>query len=139
MSQLPLRYFIRLWYKEQSDLFALCRSDFEVSETLPPLPKGVRAESAENSLTAYWEYDNAMGAPARSSETQTALELEINQWGRILYNGRYSPYRTLASWRKNEWWYNRWVFNLGIFRKPIVDVFVVTQPVKIFSMMADLW
>ena len=131
----PTVLYHKQWYKEQEDIFSLCKTDFEVSKTLSFNLNGISIARTDDGLRTYWEYHRDMGAPPRSSKSQAALVLEANQWGRVLYNGRHSP----DHYDNSDWWYDRWVFNVGIFWKPTVDVFIASPPVKIFSQIAQLW
>jgi hypothetical protein len=61
-----------------------------------------------------------------------AFSLNADEWGQLLYNGRYVVDDT------GDWWYEQNIYNIGLFSKVTVDRFVATKPTKRFAEMASL-
>lgn len=86
-------------------------------------------------LKVIFEYDaRYAGMPvrhaSRGGEPSIYMQLQPRQWGRVLYNGRFSA---------NNWWYEKTVVNIGLFEKPEEDLFISNQPDQVISQMAKLW
>ena len=75
----------------------------------------------------------AMKAPRRQAFLQKALEIQVGQWGRILYNERHTDFDF------GIWGYGKHVFNIGLFVNPLPDVFLTTPPIKTYSKLALLF
>jgi hypothetical protein len=76
------------------------------------------------SLRVDWKYDwREAGMPLRATKTKDAFELELNQWGRVVYNGRF-----VSEEDGYNWWYEKIVVNVGLFMNPTADVFIATAP-----------
>ena len=119
-----------LVYKEQDNFFERARDSFEIGKSIPHRLQGICIAYANGELRVSWN-QWGVGAPKRPAIPQPVLVLQRDQWGRVLFNGR-------QNW-EGPWWYERWVYNIGLFTRPNRDVFVATEPAKIFSMMASLW
>ena len=61
-----------------------------------------------------------------------AFELGAGEWGRVLYNGRFSS-------DEGGWWYQKTVVNVGCYDEARGDVFASTQPRYTINRMARLW
>jgi hypothetical protein len=59
------------------------------------------------------------------------MYLQPGQWGRVLYNGRFSY--------EEGWWFEKRVFNIGLLEKVEEDIFISSQPTQVISQMAKLW
>lgn len=70
------------------------------------------------------------GAPERLSHE--AFTLQPGEWGRLLYNGRFS------SWDDGEWWYRKDVFNVAYAESLDRRIFLDTTPNYTVSEMARL-
>jgi hypothetical protein len=94
-------------------------------------------EPIGSGLQVTFEYDSGCaGMPPRHAPLggipSTRMQLQPGQWGRMLYNGRFTH-------GESDWWYEKWVFNIGLFEKLEEDVFVAKQPAQVISQMAMLW
>ncbi len=58
--------------------------------------------------------------------------LRMNDWLRIVYNGRYVDHCS------GVWWYEQSAYSVGFFSGCSADVFVATEPVSSFFEMAKL-
>ena len=139
-----LSYSERTQYKAGSKLL---ESDVGANKSAEILNRGgVRVNFDGNFLTARYQWAESLGAPMRRrqdstgtfvdvghSPVQKAFELQIGQWGRILYNGRHTDYDN------GMWSYDKHVFNIGLFVNPMPDIFLTTQPIKTYSKMALLF
>ena len=139
-----LRYSKRTEYKAWSEFL---KSDIGANESAEILNRGgVRVSFNGEVLTARYQWNEELGAPKRRRQDNTgtfvnvghsllqkALEIQIGQWGRILYNGRRSDFDD------GRWYYNKHVFNIGLFVNPPSDIFLTTQPIKSYSKMAHLF
>ncbi|MBN1910332.1 MAG: hypothetical protein JW818_11375 [Pirellulales bacterium] len=61
-----------------------------------------------------------------------AFVLEPEQWGQLVYNGRFVDMDT------GNWWYEHTVFNIGLGLKPAKDLFRSTRPASRFVELARL-
>jgi hypothetical protein len=71
------------------------------------------------------------GAPQRYGLPQLAFSLPLNQWGQILYNGRFPEEYT--------WTYRKYVYNIGVFDRVDKNVFVQLPPKHRQDRLVDVW
>ena len=71
------------------------------------------------------------GAPEREWARKT-LCIAPNEWGQIIYNGRFAP-----GW-DGDWWYEKMVVNICMSNQPSNDVFERSDPTYRFTNMAQL-
>ena len=128
----PLSYVVhRVYYSGRNGFAEPTRSTVEVLTTEPSNLGGVSLNFDKDILTVFYQYSRSQGAPERYSRKIEALNLSLNQWGRVLYNGRHSG-------MEGYWWYEKWVYNLGLFSSPSPSVLVKTEPIKVFTQMAHM-
>jgi len=108
------------------------RSMVKVLTTEPARLGSVSLAVDADILTVFYQYRRGQGAPERYSRRIEVLKLSLNQWGRVLYNGRHTG-------TEGYWCYEKWVYNVGLFSSPSPSVFLTTEPVKAFTQMAHLW
>jgi len=80
-------------------------------------------------------WDNTLadaGMPLRT-EKSDVFELALNQWGRVIYNGRFS------GMEGSFWWYQQRVLNIGVFEEVATSVFVATEPHVVMVKTASLY
>ena len=99
--------------------------------------RGVSASRTDTGLDVKYEYKWEQGMPWRYSTTDEVTCLELGQWCRVSFNGRFSSYRYTAYGEGNGW-YEKWVINIGLFVEPGSDVFLKTKPIKVYSRLAIL-
>jgi hypothetical protein len=84
-------------------------------------------------LRISWQYTpEDAGMPIRRPKKNDFFDLPVNQWGRVIYNGRFSEW-------EGGWWYSKSVFNIGVFEHPVASVFVETAPSVVLDKMAKLY
>src|SRR5262249_23727182 len=71
------------------------------------------------------------GAPQRYGLPQPAFTLHRNQWGQILYNGRFPNEYT--------WMYQKHVCNIGVFDTVEQNAFVQMSPKHRQDRLVDVW
>lgn len=91
----------------------------------------VQVHPTEVGLRVVYQYNMRCGAPERTP-IKRDIRLQVGQWGRILYNGRFSDIDD------GYWCYEKWTFNIGFFQDPIPHVFLNSPAVKIHSDLALL-
>lgn len=140
----------KLYYAEAnqySPSSKLLRSDVAVSAGKEVFNRGrVTVGFDGTRLTAYYKWTEGFGVPrhrrqgymqvfvpAGHSPVQKVFDLQVGQWGRILYNERHTD------WDFGIWGYDQYVFNIGLFISPPRNVFLETEPCKVCSKMAQLW
>lgn len=94
-----------------------------------------------NALDVFYKYDEKSGgAPRQHFRDQTgtwipvakkAFVLHENQWGRLIYNGRFSM--------EDEWLYRKTFVNVawGCFLKE--DIFIGSEPFVVYENLVKLW
>lgn len=83
----------------------------------------VHVQKEADRLRVSWIYTpEDAGAPLRPQKKKDVFELALNQWGRVIYNGRFS------GMEGSFWWYHRKVLNIGAFDQPAASAFVATEP-----------
>jgi hypothetical protein len=97
----------------------------------------VRVEPLAGGVRVVFEYDpRRAGAPPRDTHprasAKTGFELGAGEWGRVLYNGRFSS-------DEGGWWYEKTVVNVGCHDEAKAEAFVSTPPQYTINRMARLW
>ena len=100
--------------------------------------RGVSALLVNSSLDVQYEYKWEQGMPWRYSTTNEVARLQVGQWCRVSFNGRFSSYRYTAHGEGNGW-YEKWVINIGLFSEPSPEIFLKTEPIKVYSRLAMLF
>jgi hypothetical protein len=76
------------------------------------------------------------GAPDRSAPPQTVLTLHPDQWGQIIYNGRFSRGYS------GDWYYQHFVFNIALLPTTTAALdpalFTTTPPIKVYKNLVQL-
>jgi hypothetical protein len=102
---------------------------FEPEETIRR--RCARIQKLASGLRVSWNYTpQDAGMPLRPSKKNDLFDLSLNQWGRVLYNGRFSE--------EGGWWYRKTVLNIGLFENPVASVFIETSPIVVMDKMAKL-
>jgi hypothetical protein len=92
----------------------------------------------DNSATLIYRYQT--GAPARRFFDKTgtyvapehSIEIPLNCWASIEYNGRFSCIDT------GNWWYEHSVVNVAVGDVVSANVFMTTQPMERYTQLAHL-
>ncbi len=92
----------------------------------------------DNSATLIYRYQT--GAPARQFFDKTGtyvapehiIEIPLNCWASIEYNGRFSCIDT------GNWWYEHAVVNVAVGDIVSANVFMTTQPIEHYTQLAHL-
>lgn len=97
----------------------------------------VRVEPLAGAARVAFEYDpRAAGMPPRDTHpraaAKTGFELGAGEWGRVLYNGRFSS-------DEGGWWYRKTVVNVACCDEVKAEVFVSTRPLYTIDRMVVLW
>ena len=93
----------------------------------------VLVRKQDEGLRVSWEYrPEDAGMPLRPTKRHDSFHLNPNQWGQVIYNGRYSS-------DEGGWWYKKTVLNIGLFDAPEAKVFVETTPAVVFDKTAILY
>lgn len=95
-------------------------------------------ELHDNSATLIYRYQT--GAPARRFFDKTgtyvapehSIEIPLNCWASIEYNGRFSCIDT------GNWWYEHSVVNVAVGDVVSANVFMTTQPMERYTQLAHL-
>ena len=98
---------------------------------------GVIVERSASGLRASLDLDPALGvsgAPARTGAVEgrppAHFQLQLGNWGRVVYNGRHSDDR--------GWWYEKVVANVALLVKFDSQVFLRDTPAHELNEMAEL-
>jgi hypothetical protein len=124
-------------YGEGNDFASPSRDSF-TAESAGVISIGcVRVEPLGGGARVAFEYDfRRAGMPPREThpraQTKTDFELGVGEWGRVLYNGRFSS-------DEGGWWYQKTVVNVGCYDEVQAGVFVSTPPLYTVDRMASLW
>lgn len=119
-------------YSSKNGFAEPTKSIVDVLTTEPSNLGGVSLAVDDDELAVFYQYSRSQGAPEHYSRKIEALNLSLNQWGSVSYNGRHSGL-------EGYWWYGKWIYNIGLFSLPSLPIFVTTKPVNIFTQMAHLW
>jgi hypothetical protein len=93
----------------------------------------VIVQKEDHRLRVRWHYTpEDAGMPLRPTKKKDIFELGLNQWGRVIYNGRFSE-------EEGGWWYNKTVLNIGLFEEVAASVFVETIPDLVMNKTARLY
>ena len=87
----------------------------------------------EDALHIRFHRDESNAAAPVPYPHKDAFALRAMEWGRIVYNGRYT------AWNTGNWWYEKHVFNVGWFFDWAPDVFLATKPHEEFRELTSLW
>lgn len=125
--------------------FAFNNDDSKVFQPRLQLPtnldsfefRGISALLISTGLEVKYEYKWEQGMPWRYSTTNEVAQLQPGQWCRVLFNGRFSSYRHNPYGEGSDW-YEKWVINVGLFLEPSPEVFLKTEPLKVYSRLAIL-
>jgi hypothetical protein len=94
----------------------------------------VLVERERLGLRVGWKYDGSdAGIPDRSKTPQGAVNVGLNSWARVVYNGRFS-----LDW-EGGWWYEKKIVNVGLFTQAVDSVFVNSTPYVAIHRMAKLF
>ncbi len=124
-------------YGEGND-FASPSHDSLTSESPGVIRIGcVRVEPLGGGALVAFEYDfRVAGAPLRDAHPRASskadFELGAGEWGRVLYNGRFSS-------DEGGWWYQKTVVNVGCYDEVQAGAFVSARPLYTIDRMARLW
>lgn len=84
---------------------------------------GVQVVKEDNRLRVSWIYTpEDAGMPPRPQKRNDVFELTLNQWGRVIFNGRFN------GGEHAYWSYRKTVLNIGLFEEVAASVFVETMP-----------
>ena len=97
----------------------------------------VRVEPLDGGARVAFEYDfRVAGMPPRDAhqmaKARADFELAVGEWGRVLYNGRFSS-------DEGGWGYQKTVVNVGCHDEVQAEAFVSTRPLYTIDRMASLW
>ncbi len=119
---------------EERDGFSRPREEIRINPTVRPLVVGcVTIDHSENQAIMTFRYDRGCGGAPDRGWTRKTLRLVVNEWGQIVYNGRFSPV-----WEGN-WWYEKMVVNVGLFERLMPGVFTKQEPTCRFAAMDELF
>lgn len=104
---------------------------FIENPTFPLVVGGVIINPAAEAVLARFRYTFACGAPDRGWMQKT-LRIAANEWGQIIYNGRFSA-------DEAGWWYEKHVINVGWFERLTPHVFTREAPTHRFNASALLF
>lgn len=94
---------------------------------------GVLVQRDAGRVRVSWNYTSEdAGMPLRPQKKNDAFELALNQWGRVIYNGRFNGEGEI-------WWYQKSVLNVGLFARAAAAVFVETVPDVVIDKTAMLY
>jgi hypothetical protein len=123
-----------VFFDEAQGFAPPARSVLTPQEAVPLRVGAVQIEPGPAWVTVTFEYDaRVVGRPFRYAPPggipSTRFVLEVGQWGRVRYNGRFSD---------DEWWYEQRVVNVGLFGHLEPGVFIATEPRFTISELAHL-
>lgn len=108
--------------------------EIHVNLTVRPLAIGcVTIDPEKEEVIATFRYDNQCGGAPYRGWARKTLPLAVNEWGQIVYNGRFQDYNG------GHWWYEKTVANVGLFERLIPGAFTKQEPVCRFSAMGELF
>ena len=93
----------------------------------------VLVQKEADRLRVSWGSPDDAGMPIRPQKKNDVLELPLNQWGRVIYNGRFS------GMEGSFWRYRQRVLNIGLFEEVVASVFVATEPHAVMDKTAVLY
>ena len=128
----------KLCYFER-DNFQTPHEEITTNPTVRPLAVGcvtvddcVTINEYADGVSAKFAYtERCGGAPTRRGMQKT-LTFALNEWGQIVYNGRFS------NW-EDSWRYEKMTVNIGVFDPLSNSVFTRRPPTARYSAMAHLF
>ena len=122
----------RISYGERSG-FAHPREEICINPTIAPLVVGcVTIGYTDHEARAAFYYERGCGGAPERGWAQQTIHLAVNEWGQIVYNGRFGGWDC-------GWWYEKTVVNIGLFEHITSDVFTRRKPDYRFAAMAKLF
>ncbi|HEX8500186.1 MAG TPA: hypothetical protein VF659_06295 [Pyrinomonadaceae bacterium] len=124
-------------YREDND-FSSPSHDSLTAEGAGVIRVGcVSVEPLGGGARVAFDYDlRAAGMPPRGAHPRASakadFELAAGEWGRVLYNGRFSS-------DEGGWWYQKTVVNVGCYDEVRAEAFVSARPLYTIDRMANLW
>ncbi|HEY0686086.1 MAG TPA: hypothetical protein VGD45_27330 [Steroidobacter sp.] len=95
---------------------------------------GVHVVKEDNRLRVSWIYTpEDVGMPPRPQKKKDVFELALNQWARVIYNGRFD------GGEHAYWTYRKTVLNIGLFEEVAASVFIETMPDVIMDKTAIVY
>lgn len=85
-------------------------------------------------IVMYCYYEEAGGAPERTHHPRQVLQLNVGEWGRVIYNGRFTNSRPTGG----AWLYQQVTVNIAHLQHYEPQTFLDGQPVKVFTDLAKL-
>jgi len=90
-------------------------------------------DNKEGVIVSYRYSDLEVGAPRRTVAARDVLNLESNQWGRIVHTGRFSGY---SNWE--SWYYMKVTYNIAKIPDSSRGIVEIKNPIKKFSDIGKL-
>jgi hypothetical protein len=90
-------------------------------------------QTDEDRLAIRFHRDGFNAATPSPYPHKDAFRLRPEEWGRVVYNGRYIDRST------GNWWYEQHVCNIGWFSQWTLSVFTRTVPDYEFQELVELW
>lgn len=91
---------------------------------------------SQDAVEIFFEYSTSCaGAPDRSAPAKMVFALGVNEWGRIVYNGRFSRGYS------GGWYYQKQVFNVVLLEEwsnKEIALFMDSKPPKVYENLTDL-
>jgi hypothetical protein len=134
-SATSIGFHQKLWFGEQAGFDVPEKvevksfRDYPDSRSFDGYPGHTRREG-ELLIVSYTYDENLVGAPYRGQLAREVLNLGPGEWGRIIYNGRFSAGR--------EWRYKKTVINVVNAVEFDANLLLKTQPKKVFRDIANL-
>ena len=123
----------RLTYHEREG-FSHPHERLEENLSVKPLQIGcMTIDYGEGILIASFRYTRECGGAPERGWMRKTLQIGLNEWGQIVFNGRFSP-----AW-EGDWWYEKTVVNMGLFDQPSNSVFTRSQPTYRYAAMSHLY
>ncbi|HZT41228.1 MAG TPA: hypothetical protein VFA07_03520 [Chthonomonadaceae bacterium] len=123
----------RLTYRESKGFSCPYECQEENPSVRPILVGCVTIDHGEDIIVASFRYTmECGGAPYRGGKQKT-LQIGTNEWGQIVYNGRFAP-----EW-EGDWWYEKMVVNVGLFEPPSNSVFTRSKPTYRYAAIGHLY
>ena len=123
---------VSLDYRE-SNLFTEPSEKIVLDSNLQPIACGcIIVDFNDREVFMEFRHNLGCGAPERGW-MQKKLVLPLNEWGQIVYNGRFND------WDDGTTHYKKTVVNAGRFERVTPGIFTQIEPAKRFSAMAELF
>jgi hypothetical protein len=122
-----------LQYRE-ADGFRQPKEEIRVNPALQMLALGcVTVYHTTDEVIATFRYNYDSGCKPNRGWARKTLRLTLNEWGQIVYNGRFVP-----GWDGDQW-YRKTVVNVGMVERLTPGLFTREEPTCRFSAMAELF